>query len=387
MLRAKLYRLLRGKSRAARLYRTLNYIELSRSAVLHNVRLVQGSHPSSSIIPVLKSNAYGHGLQEMAFILNGAECPMVAVDGYFEAGSIRRITRHRILVLGYILPENVRLLDTKRCSFVVQDIAGLEAFARLNRRVHIHVELNTGMNRLGLQPDELERYLEVLQLFPSLELEGIMTHLADADNERDDSFTARQVEQFDRQVESVLARGFRPKYIHIAQTAGSTKARSKHANAIRLGIGLYGINPLGPRDAHVSEYAALEPVLALKSTIIKVLNLEKGDRVSYNGTFVAPRPMRIGVLPLGYYEGVPRALSNAGVATHGQDVLPIVGRVCMNHTMIDLGATGLGQGDTVTLISARPSDPNSVARLAREHGLFSYGVLTALSSSVRREIV
>lgn len=320
-------------------------------------------------------------------MLNDAYCPMLAVDGYFEAGKIRRITHHRILVLGYILPENVRLLDTKRCSFVVQDIAGLEAFARLNRRVRIHVEINTGMNRLGLQEDELEPYLEVLNLFPKLELEGIMTHLADADNELDDSFTARQVEQFDRQVEFILARGFTPQYIHIAQTAGSAKARSKHANSIRLGIGLYGINPLARHDAHFSDYTLLEPVLALKSTIIKVLNLEKGDRVSYNGTFTAPHAMRVGVLPVGYYEGVPRGLSNTGVATHGKDMLPIVGRVCMNHTMIDLGTTNLGQGDSVTLISVQPSDPNSVARLAAEHGLFPYNILTAVSSSVRREIV
>jgi alanine racemase len=322
----------------------------------------------------------------MAVILNKADCPLVAVDGYFEAGKIRRLSRHRILVLGYILPENVKLLDLKRCSFVVQDIAGLEAFARLHKKVKIHLELNTGMNRLGLAPHELQRYLDVLKLFPKLELEGVMTHLADADNESDNDFTAKQVTQFDALVEQIIARGFHPRFIHIAQTAGSTKVSSQHANAMRLGIGLYGINPLSDDDPHVHELSSLKPVLELKSTIVKVVNLEPGDRVSYNGTFTAKKPMRIGVLPLGYYEGVPRVLSNVGVVTHGNDELPILGRVCMNHTMVGLDDSSLGVGDEVTVISADPAKPNSVARMVAIHQLFGYGILTGLSSSVRRVI-
>lgn len=387
MLYTKLYRLARGRSRAARLYRTLNLIELSRSALLQNVALVQNQHPSFGIIPVLKSNAYGHGLREIAAMLNRVDCPFLAVDGYFEAARIRRITRHHVLVLGYILPENVRLLDTKRCSFVVQDIAGLEAFARLHRRVRIHLELNTGMNRLGLAVDELQLYLDIFKLFPKLELEGVMTHLADADNGADNSFTWRQVEQFDSQIERILSEGFRPRFIHIAQTAGSVKTESKYANALRFGIGLYGINPLAPGDPHFRDYDDLRPVLSLKSTIIKVIALESGDRVSYNGTYTAPKPMRIGVLPLGYYEGVPRLLSNVGMVMHGNSILPIVGRVCMNHTMIDLSATNLQLGDMVTVISSTTGHPNSIARLASTHSLFPYGTLTGLASSVRRDII
>lgn len=214
-----------------------------------------------------------------------------------------------------------------------------------------------------------------------------MTHLADADNETDDSFTHKQVAQFDDLVERILSQGFRPRFIHIAQTAGSAKAQSKYANAVRLGIGLYGINPLGERDAAYKQLNGLRPVLSLKSTVIKVINLEAGDRVSYNGTFTAKKPMQIGVLPLGYYEGVPRDLSNTGVITHGGELLPIVGRVCMNHTMLDLRGSSVAVGDAVTVISADPNEPNSVPRLAAERGLFPYALLTGLSSSVRRVIV
>jgi alanine racemase len=289
--------------------------------------------------------------------------------------------------MGYSLPENAHLLDTKRCDFVVQDIAGLHAFGLLGKPVRVHVELDTGFNRLGLNEQELAPYLAVLKQYPKLVLDGVMSHLADADNELDDDYTVRQVRAFDAQVEQVMASGFSPKYIHLAQTAGSVKAQSVYANAIRLGIGTYGVTPLMPKDAKAPQLAGLQPVLTLTSTIIKVVDLKKGDAVSYNGTFVAPRAMKIGVLPLGYYEGIPRAVSNVGCVTYGRRVLPIVGRVCMNHTMIDLKDTKLQVGDKVTVISNDLSQPNSVAQLQAVHGLFPYTTLTGLSSSVRRNIV
>jgi alanine racemase len=369
-------------------YQPLNRIEVSQRRILHNVNLIQEQHPDCGVMPVLKGNAYGHGLELIAEILNRTKGEYVAVDGYFEAAKIKYITTKRILVMGYILPGNVELLDSKRCSFVVQDIAGLRAFAGLRRPVRIHLELNTGMNRLGLQPKELASYLEELKKHPQLQLEGVMSHLADADNEMDDSFTDRQVAVFDAQVEKILTAGFRPKLIHIAQTAGGAKARSKYANTLRIGIGMYGISPLLVTDEYQQLFANLQPALELKSTIIKVLDLQKGDTVSYNCTYVAPKSMRIGVLPLGFYEGVPRALSNkGGVVTPGGAVLPVVGRICMNHTMIDISNTDLRVMDEVTVISHDSQSPTSVQGMQAEYGLFTYTTLVGLSDSVHREIV
>ena len=368
-------------------YRPLNRVELRATAMVDNLDVVRAQHPGFEIMPVLKSNAYGHGLPKVAEILNRTRCRFLVVDGYFEAMQIRDITNHQILVLGYILPENVPLLDTKRCSFVVQDIAGLKAFGSRRVPVKVHIELNTGFNRLGLQPEELSGYLDTLKSYPNLELEGVMTHLVDADNPQDDSFDERQRELFDRFVAEILAAGFHPTIVHMAQTAGSPKIRSKYANSIRLGIGTYGINPLSPQDPMHSQLANLQPVLELKSTIIKVLELKVGETVSYNATFTATKPMRIGVLPLGYYEGVPRELSNVGSVSSQDTPLPIIGRVCMNHTMVDLGQSGLGVGDDVTVINNDPAMPNSVISLQRMHGLFAYTTLTGISSSVHRVIV
>jgi alanine racemase len=367
-------------------FEPLNFVELSRENTLSNVGLIQKQHPSFGIIPVLKANAYGHGLIEMATILNGADCRFLAVDGYFEASKIRDISKHHILVLGYINPVNVKLLDVVKCSFVVQDIQGLEAFGKLGKPVRIHAEINTGMNRLGLSADELPLYLKTLKKFPNLKLEGIMTHLADADNPTDNSFTLAQVKKFDQIVDMIKEKGFNPAIVHIAQTAGSTKATSKYANAIRLGIGLYGINPLREADKHFKDLQDLKPVMEIKSTIIKVINLEKGDRVSYNGIFTAPRAMRIGVLPLGYYEGIPRELSNKGSLSFQKLDLPIVGRVCMNHTMVELTSPNLKLGDVVTVVSRDQTRLNSVDKICRKFDLFNYLFVTKISSSIKRKI-
>ncbi len=368
-------------------YEPLNFVELHEKHLLHNVDLLRQLNSGLGIIPVLKANAYGHGLVEIAEMLNKAHCPFVAVDGYFEASKILGVTKHPILVMGYIRPANIRLLNAKRCSFVVQDTQGLEAFGKLSRPVKIHIELNTGMNRLGLRLSELDDYLKTLKKYPSLKLEGVMSHLADADNAEDSQFTNAQVTLFDQMVERIYESGYRPSVIHLAQTAGSTKARSHYANTMRLGIGLYGINPLASQDTHFHDLDKLLPVMEIKSTIIKVIDLKKGDRVSYNGIFTAPGPMRIGVLPFGYYEGLPRELSDKGSILYEGQILPIVGRVCMNHTMVDLKNTDVRVDSPVTVISADPAQPNSVARICSEHNLFSYTLVTGISSSIRRKVL
>ena len=369
-------------------YKTLNFIEIDSKKLLSNIGIVAKSSGGQKIFAVLKSNAYGHGLKQVAKILN--DCPYVefiAVDGYFEAAKTRDITKKKILVMGYILPENFDLLDTKRCSLVIQSSDDLLRLSKLNKAVNIHMELNSGMNRLGIHIEEIEDYLAVLSKYPKLHLEGVMTHLADADNEMDNSFTNDQVELFDAAVSKILKLGFKPQYIHIAQTAGSVKADSKYANAIRLGIGSYGINPLNNKDQMSTELAALKPVLELKSTIVKTIDLKKGDRVSYNGIYQAKGNERIGVLPLGYYEGLDRRLSNKAVLRAKGHNLPVRGRICMNHTMVDISGTDLQVGDQVTVVSNNSNDPNSINKLCLQFDLFSYELLTGLSESIRRYIV
>jgi alanine racemase len=366
-------------------FKTHNHIEISKSAILHNLALFEAIS-KKSVIPVLKGNAYGHGIEQVATALKDAQIPYIAVDGYFEALRIREVSNQPVLVMGAILPENFKRMKYDNFTFVVQDVATINALGETGKRIKIHIECNTGMNRYGASYNELPSLLAALKQYTNLLLEGIMSHLADSDG--DDPATVNEaVGQFDACVEMVRNEGFNPTILHVAQSAGSLKAHSKYATTVRLGIGLYGINPF-PKDHQLRDTLKnLQPALKLTSTITKVIELEKGDKVSYNYTFIAPKKMNIGILPLGYYEGVNRALSNAGSVKIGNTFTPIVGRVCMNHTMISLDNISASVGDTVTIYSNSPNDADAIDAIADTFDLFNYNLLTALSSDIRRILV
>jgi alanine racemase len=365
---------------------THNLIEVSASAVVHNMD-VFARLSGKQVVPVLKGNAYGHGIELVATALKGQSIPYIAVDGYFEALRIREVSDQPVLVMGAILPENFAHLNYDNFTFVVQDEITVHALGKTGRHIKVHVECNTGMNRYGAKVEEVTELTRLILEYKNLELEGVMSHLADSDG--DDPVTVDMaVDQFDACVEAVRVAGAHPIILHVAQTAGSLKAQSKYANTIRLGIGLYGINPFPKTHAlYARLHEELRPALRLTSTITKIIELESGDRVSYNYTFTTSKKMRIGILPLGYYEGVNRALSNVGKIKIGEKNVPIVGRVCMNHTMVNLDGIEAQVGEKVVVYSNNPHDRNAIDVIAAEHGLFNYNLLTALSSDVRRTLV
>ena len=364
---------------------THNAIEVSRSALLSNLQLFEDIS-GKAVIPVLKGNAYGHGIEQVAAALKDQSLPYIAVDGYFEALRIREVGKQPVLVMGAILPENFPHMKYDNFAFVVQDEATVHALGKTGQPIKVHVECNTGMNRYGVRPDDVMALTRCILGYSNLQLEGVMSHLADSDGD-DPATVDVAVAGFDACADAILSTGAKPTIFHVAQSAGSLKAASKHANTIRLGIGLYGINPFPAHHTMYARLKGLRPALRLTSTITKVINLQKGDRVSYNYTFTAPRAMRIGILPLGYYEGVSRGLSNAGFVTVGNTPCPIVGRVCMNHTMVNLEHVEAQIGDKVIVYSNDPADRNAIDQVAAAHKLFNYNLLTALSPDVRRTLV
>ncbi len=364
---------------------THNRIEVSESAILHNLDMFTRLSGMQAI-PVLKGNAYGHGVAVVARALKGRKLPYIAVDGYFEALQIREVSDQPVLVMSAIVAENYARLNYDNFAFVVHDSASIHALGVTKKRIKVHLECNTGMNRYGAKPDDLAALVKLILKYKHLVLEGVMSHLADSDG--DDPTTVNDaVMQFDRCVEAVRAAGANPTIIHVAQSAGSLRAKSRYANTFRLGVGLYGINPFPHDHAQHARVKDLRPALKLVSTITKIIDVRKGEKVSYNYTFTAPRNMRIGVLPIGYYEGVNRTLSNVGTVKVGSQFAPIVGRVCMNHTMISLEGIDADEGNPVVIYSDNPADKNTIDTIAQDNHLFNYALLTALSRDVRRILV
>lgn len=364
---------------------THNRIEVSSSAILHNIDLFE-KLSGLPAIPVLKGNAYGHGIAHVAVALKNRQLTYIAVDGYFEALRIREVSKQPVLIMGAILPQNYKHIKYDNFAFAVHDLASVDALGRTGKRIVVHLEVNSGMNRYGAKSYELTELTKRILRYPNLTLEGVMSHLADSDGD-DPATVDVAVSEFDASVETILAAGGRPTIFHIAQSAGSLKAKSAYANAFRLGVGLYGINPFPHNHQLHTKLGGLRPALSLVSTITKVIDLKKGDKVSYNYTFTAPKDMTIGVLPLGYYEGINRALSNVGSVKIGKKFAPIVGRVCMNHTMINLDGIKARVGQEVVVYSNNPADQNAIDVIARDHKLFNYTLLTALSQDVRRVMV
>lgn len=364
---------------------SFNRVEISRSALLHNLDLLADKSGLMQM-PVIKSNAYGHGLEQVAEILKERQIPYVAVNDLTETARVQKISNLSVLVMGAVETKNLKNINCEKVAIMVQDRQTLSEIAELNLPPKVHLDIDTGMRRYGIDPAELDEYLDLIETLPNIELEGVASHLADGDSVETD-YTDKQVELFDEQVDKIIKRGFKPKFIHIANAPGFAKVKSKHANTMRPGIGIYGINPLRENDPKHDVMSGVQPVLRLVSKITKVRELEAGDSVSYNHTFTAEKEMKIGVIPVGYYEGLPRSLSNEGHLKYGNDFLPIVGRICMNHTIIDISGRDIDVGDEITVISPNKLDSNSIEQLSKDYYFFSYGLLVKLSSSMERIIV
>ncbi len=364
-----------------------NNIYISRSAILNNFDLFTQVSPGGFVIPVLKSNAYGHGLKQITEILKARRFPYIAVDGYFEGLKIHEISRQPVLVMGAIKDGNYANIKPHGYAFVVHDIDSIKAIGQTKKTFLVHIELETGMGRHGVRIDKLDSLLNEIKKYKNISVEGVMTHLADADNPKSVKHVNLQTSRFDIGVKMIIDAGFSPKYIHIAQSAGSVKVKSKYANSLRIGIALYGITPLETSDGSAKKLKNLQPALKLTSTIDKVLEVDRGESISYGRTFNVKRNSRIGILPLGYYEGLPRAFSNVGQVKWRNKYLPITGRVCMNHTMIDITNCNAKKNDEVVVISNDARDQLSLNNICLKYNLFNYELLVGLNQNIRRTIV
>lgn len=355
-------------------YQTLNTVRVSKSALLHNLEHYRKKLPGQAICPVLKSNAYGHGLELVAQAWDRKNCPFFVVDSLYEAYKLEAARiKTPILILGYTKPEN---LEGRRFKFhfTASDLEGARHLAKLG--VPVHLELDTGFNRMGFSLEQLKEQLDELKRL-KLKVVGVFTHFADADNPSDASFTKAQKDRFKEGVRLIQDAGFKPKWIHTGGSGSNLKVEFPLINMRRIGIELYGHSPYD--DAGKQLIQELKPALEFSSSIIALRDLKKGDKVGYGCTFEAHKDMKIAVLAAGYYEGLPRSLSNQS---------EFVGRICMNHCMID--ASTLKQpklGDPYVLYSRDPNSPKHVYARAKAAQCLNYELLVRLSESVRRELV
>jgi alanine racemase len=334
---------------------------------------------------IVKANAYGHGAVEIAHALARKGIGRFAVASLEEGITLRQAGLSTpIVVLGALFDQQLADLVAHRLTPVISNGTILPALAQVANShpspYPIHLKIETGMGRLGFSPEELRPLLDNPLLRGALHVEGLMTHLADADG-TDTAFTERQIGIFQAILEQVRRRGLALPLVHMANSAAIVRFPESHYSLVRPGIMLYGYHTLP-----VSTPAPnLQPVLSLHSTIAHIRTIPRGGTVSYNRTFIANRPTRIAVLPIGYADGYSRQLSNRGSVLIQGRRAPIVGLVCMDMIMVDVtDIPTVEVGETVTLIGKQGGAAIWADEVADWISTIPYEVLCGIGSRVPR---
>jgi alanine racemase len=364
-------------------YAPLIEVRVYKEALLHNLSAYSQKHPKLKFAPVIKSNAYGHGLIQVAKILDSQDLPFLMVDSFYEALTLRQHgIKTKILILGYNRPEQIFQTSVKDVSVGIISLEQLVMVCSLlKRKKQFHLKIDTGMHRQGILQNEIAKAIGLINSNPHFILEGICTHFADADNESS-SFTQLQIEDWNKTVKIFKDNFPQLKFWHATASAGAFYADSVDANVGRLGLGLYGINP------SPLEQIDLRPALEMVSVISTVKKISSGEKVGYGITFESESPMIVATVPVGYNEGVDRRLSNSGVFLIKDISCPLVGRVSMNISSIDVTqAANVKAGDEVTVISRNRLEKNSVENIAKFCGCIPYEILVRIPAHLRRVII
>lgn len=362
--------------------------EIDLGAIGENYRAVQGIVGDVDVLAVVKADAYGHGVIPVAKHLES-----VGVFGFGVALAEEGLELRdagiggAILVLNGVYGGAHREVLARGLTPVVYELEDIEAFAAVagpeGFGVHLHVD--TGMRRLGVPLRELPVFLERSKRFAGLRIEGLMTHLAAADDP-DVAFTKMQLANYAKAEAFVLAAGHRPKVHHVANTAATFCHAAARRNWVRPGLALYGYPGAPGVDV------PLRPAMRWRSELIQLRRLQPGDRVGYNGTFTAEREMTVAAIPVGYGDGLMCAAATASVLVRGRRC-PIVGRISMDLATIDVSAVaGVCRGDEAVLLGAQRFEDTAgvfedfigAEELAQHAGTIPYEVLCAVSRRVPR---
>ena len=368
-------------------------LEIDLGAIVRNVARLGALVAPARYAAVVKADAYGHGMLPVARALE----PVVAGFCVYRADEALALREGGIaapiLVLG---PVDARELPAAISANVALTLWSEGTFARdaaraaraLGRQLAVHAKIDTGVTRLGLHPARAGARIAAYASDDALALRGIYTHLAAAE-ELESAFTAVQLERYERAIEPLGAL-IRERGIvrHVAASAAAMLFPRSRFDLIRAGIATYGIWPSEAIHAAAGRALELEPALAWRSQLVVVRDVEAGCSVGYGCTFVTTRPSRIAVLPIGYAEGVPRALSNAGVAIVCGRRVPFVGRVCMNMSFLDVtDVPGAVPGKVVTLVGRDGNESVDANELAAAAGTIGYELVTRLPPTMPRRYV
>lgn len=356
------------------------WAEISLDAIRHNVEVIRSAVLSGTgVMAVIKANAYGHGLIEVAKTLETAGIDMLAVTSVEEASRLRsHEVQKPILNLSYTSAREVEEAISKKIALSVYDLDSAkmvhEVASAIKRPVRVHIKVDTGMNRLGILPEDVLQVVPSIITLPYLRVEGIYSHFAD---EKDHRFVRQQYETMQDLLFNLQQAGHIVPAVHMAKSDVIFQSKDYHFDAVRPGISLFGYAPPGQ---------GLKPALTLKTVLAQVKQIKKGAKVGYMQTFTAPSDMKIGIIPLGYAHGYDRGLSNKGYVLVDGWRCPVIGRVCMSQSIIDLSAVRarLTIGEEVVAIGSQKNHEVTVAQVAEWADTIKHEIVSRIPESLHR---
>ncbi len=371
----------------------LAWVEISRSALLGNARLFKNLiGPDRRLMAVVKSNAYGHGLVSVSRIIQST-VDWFGVVNLDEALELRRQgIRKPILCLSYYQPAQIFGAAEHQIDLAVGSFEQLTSVIRsaryFKRRLKIHVKCDVGTSRIGFLPADIPSVTKIALTHPNLKLRGLFAHLADSENQNQ-AFTKKQNDQFDKLCQASEATVGTALIKHIACTAAALVNPKTRRDLVRVGLGLYGLWP--SQSARLMSAPkisqSLGPALSWKTQLISRKRLPAGSTIGYGRTRRLAQPANIGVIPVGYFEGYPRWLSNRGRVLIRNQSAPVIGRICMNMTMLDLsGIPKAAVGDEVVLIGRQGRGEVTADELAKRCQTINYEIVTRINQDLPRLI-
>ncbi len=377
----------------------ITWAEISLDAYAHNIKeLRRVTRPPALLMAVVKANGYGHGAVEVAreALQNGAQ--YLGVARINEAIPLREAGLEApILIFGYSPPDLAPMLIEYELTQSVYSLSTASALsekaARQGKKIKVHLKVDSGMGRLGFlleaingTPDDIAaqnpvRAIEAITRLPGLTVEGIFTHFATADS-ADKSYADLQLDRFKDLINRLQKEGLEPPVRHAANSGALIDMPDSHLDMVRPGIATYGLHP---SDEVNKSMVDLKPVMTLKSRIIHLKRVAPGFNISYGITFQTKNHTTIATVPVGYADGFNRLLSSRGhMLVHGQKV-PIVGRVCMDLTMLDVGGiSGVALEDEVVVFGEQANEAITADEIATSIGTINYEVVSTITARVPR---
>ncbi len=372
------------------------WVEVSKSALLSNIsqfRLRVGDRVN--LAAVVKSNAYGHSAQLVTEQLVD-KVNYFAVDSLDEALEIKPFANDKpILILGYTLKENLPVSVENNFETIVSNLETLDLLGSLsnekNKIIKIHFKIETGTSRQGIDLKELNNYCIQLKNYPNLQLAGVYTHFANIEDTSDFTYAKYQLDQFQQALTIINSYGFSNYLRHTASSAATIIYPETHFDMVRVGIALYGLWPATQTKVSSQEKQIqfdLKPALTWKTVVAQIKTLPAGSSVSYGCTEKVVKDTKVAVIPVGYRDGFDRKLSSVGnVLIHGKRC-KILGRICMNMTIIDVDhIEDLKMEDEVVLLGKQGEESISAEELAGKIGTINYEVVTRINPMTERRLV